>query len=54
MKVTVDTTGKTSYRPGLNWNEHTEAVFDAVDALKAVVRECQAAPHDPHYGDEGR
>ena len=54
MKITVrvdEKETKTSYRPGLNWNEHTDAVFDAVDALKAAVRRCQTAEHIPGYGD---
>ena len=55
MKVTLDIQkrgGKTTYgRPGLNWSEHTDAVFEAVDALRDAVRLCQATAHDPHYGD---
>jgi hypothetical protein len=47
-KVTI-TQEKSSYRPGLNWNEKTEAVFDAVDGLRAALRDCQALPHDPNF-----
>lgn len=54
MKVTLNIRkdgGKTSYSPGLHWNEHTDKVFEAVDALRDTVRLCQATEHDPNYGE---
>jgi hypothetical protein len=55
VKISIDfdppgeETRKVHFTEGLNNNEATAAVFEAIDHLTHVVRACQRRGHQPEY-----